>query len=87
MFGFGGMALIISIEEMDDVMKTVNSLEKSGLLIKGACQIIQTEAKEKKEGFLRMLSGTLGAILLRNRLTGKGTVRVGEGTVRPGQYF
>ena len=52
MFGFGGTTLIISIEEMDHVMKTVNSLEKSGLLIKGACQIIQTEAKEKKEGFL-----------------------------------
>ena len=34
-----------------------------------------------------MLSGTLGASLLRNRLTGKGTVRAGEGTVRPGQYF
>ena len=54
MFEFGGTRLIISIEEMDHVMKTVNSLEKSGLLIKGACQIIQTEAKEKKEGFLQM---------------------------------
>ena len=34
-----------------------------------------------------MLQGTLGAILLRNLLTGKPTIRVGEGTVRVGRGF
>ena len=34
-----------------------------------------------------MLLGTLGASLLGNLLTGKGRIRVGEGTVRAGQYF
>ena len=32
-----------------------------------------------------MLLGTLGAILLGNLLTGKGTIRASEGTIRSGQ--
>ena len=35
--------------------------------------------KNKKAGFLSMLLGTLGAILLGNLLTGKRIVRVGSG--------
>ena len=34
-----------------------------------------------------MLLSTLGASLLRNLLTGKDTIRAGEGTVRAGQDF
>ena len=34
-----------------------------------------------------MLLGTLGASLLGNLLTGKGTIRAGECTVRTGQEF
>ena len=34
-----------------------------------------------------MLLGTLGASLLGNLLTGKGTIRAGEGTVRACQDF
>ena len=34
-----------------------------------------------------MLLGTLGASLLGNLLTGKGTVRAGKGTIRAGQDF
>ena len=34
-----------------------------------------------------MLLSTLGASLLRNLLTGKDTIRAGEGTVRGGQDF
>ena len=40
--------------------------------------------KNKKEAFLSMLLGTLGASLLRNLLAGKGTGRAGEGIVRAG---
>ena len=32
-----------------------------------------------------MLLGTLGASLLRNLLTAKGTIRAGEGTTRTGE--
>ena len=34
-----------------------------------------------------MLLGSLGATLLRNVLTGKGTIRVEEGAIRAGQNF
>ena len=44
-------------------MKTVNSLEESGLLIKGASKTSENETKEQKSGFLS-ISETLGAIVL-----------------------
>ena len=59
MFGFIMTTLIISNEEMNDIIKIVKSLKESSLLI-----------KDKKVGFLRMLLGTLGATLLGNLLTG-----------------
>ena len=34
-----------------------------------------------------MVLGTLGASLLGNLLTGKCTIRVGEGTIRVGKIF
>ena len=40
--------LIISTEEMNNTMKIVNSLEASGLLVKGVGKTIKNEAKEKK---------------------------------------
>ena len=39
-------------------MKTVKSLEDSGLLIKGVSETIKNDAKEQKGGFLSMLLGT-----------------------------
>ena len=79
--------LIISNEEMNDVMKIVKSHEESGLLIKGVSKAIKNEAKEQKEGFLSILLGTLAAILLGNLLTAKGTITAGEGTFRSGENF
>ena len=79
--------LIISNEEMNDVMKIVKSHEESGLLIKGVSEAIKNEAKEQKGGFVSILLGTLGASLLGNLLTGKGTIRAGEGTFRAGEHF
>ena len=81
MFGSNTITLIISNEEMNDIMKMLKSLEESGLLIKGVSEAIKNEAKEQKGGFLSMLLGTLGASLLGNLLTGKGTIRAGEGTI------
>ena len=80
--------LIISIDEMDDILKIVKSLENSGLLLKRVSETIQHEAKEQRGGFLSMLLGTLGASLLGNilskGLSGKGEIRAGEGTIRAG---
>ena len=71
--------LIISNDEMKDIMKIVKSLEDSGLLLKGVTETVQNEVKEQKGGFLSMLLGTLGASLLRNLLTGRGINRAGKG--------
>ena len=81
-FGSGNTTLIISNEEMNDIMKITKSLEESGLLIKGVSEKIKNEVKEQKRGFLSMLLGTTGAILLGNLLAGKGTIRAGKGTIR-----
>ena len=61
-FGSSFTTLIISNEEMNNIMKIVKSLEESGLLIKGASETIEKEAKDQKGGFLSMLLGTLGAL-------------------------
>ena len=87
MFGSGTTALIISNEEINDIMKIVKSLEESGLLIKDVSKTIKNKAKEQKGGFLGMLLGTLGASLLGNLLTGKDTIRAGQGTIRAGPDF
>ena len=74
---------------MNDIVKIVKSLEASGLLIKGV-----SNTKEQKGRFLGMLSGTLGASLLRNLLITEGEMRASEGkirtckgTIREGQDF
>ena len=48
---------------------------------------LKMKQKKQKEGFVRMVLGTLGATLLLNLLTGKGTIGVGEGTIRACQGF
>ena len=78
--GFGNMTtLIISNDEIEDIIKTVKSLEDSGLLLKGVTETVQNEVKEQKGEFLNMLLGTLGASLLGNLLTCKGINRAGKG--------
>ena len=51
MLGSGTTTLVISNEEMNGIMKTVKSLEESGLLKKGVSETIKNEAKEQKEDF------------------------------------
>ena len=88
-----GTTLIISNDEMNDLIKIIKSLEDNGILIKGVRETFQNEIKEQKGGFLRMLLGRLGASLLGNLLTGKGVIankrgkgtnRAGEGVIRAG---
>ena len=77
--GSGTTTLIISNEKMNDIMKIVQALEDSNILLKGVTKTIKNETKEQKGGFLSMLLGTLGASLLGNLLAGKGIVRAGSG--------
>ena len=55
--------LIISNDEIEDVIKIVKSLKDSSLLLKWVTETVQSEVKEEKGGFLGMLLGTLGASL------------------------
>ena len=88
MLGSGATTLIISNDKMDDILKIVQSLEDSGILLKGVSETIQHEAKKQRGGFLGMLLGTLDASLFGDvsskGLSGKGVIRAGEGTIRAG---
>ena len=81
-----GIKLMIDNEDMNDIMKIMKALEKSGILLDGVGKTIENEVKEQKGGFLSMLLGTLGANLLGNLSTGgKGIMRAGEGIMRTGE--
>ena len=69
--------MIISNKETNDIMKIVQALEDSNILLKGVTNTIKNETKEQKGGFLSTLLGTLGATLLGNLLSGKGIARTG----------
>ena len=71
--------LTILNKEMNGIIKIVQALEDSNILLKGVTKTIKSETKEQKGGFLSMLLGNLGASLLGNILAGKGTVRAGSG--------
>ena len=64
---------------MNDIMKIVQALEDSNILLKGVINTIRNGTEEQKGGFLSMLLGNLGAILLENMLAGKGIVTAGSG--------
>ena len=76
--------LIISDNDIEDLIKMVKSLEDSGLLLEGVTETIQNEVRGQKGGFLSMLLGTLGACLLENLLTRKGANKKGNGIIRAG---
>ena len=62
--------LIISNDEMNDIIKIVKCLET---------ETVQNEVTEQKGRFFSMLLGTLGATLLGNILTGRGVKTSSQG--------
>ena len=74
--GSGTTTLIISNEEINDIMKIVQALAD---LLKGVTKTIKKETNKQKGWFLSMLLGTLRASLLGNLLSGKWIVRAGYG--------
>ena len=75
---------------MNDIMKIIQALEDSNILLKEVAKTTKNKTKEQKGGFLSILLGTLGASLFGNLLAGKGIVRAGyenkkgKGIVRAG---
>ena len=64
---------------MIDVLKIVQALEDSNILLKEVTKTIKNDKKEQKGGFLNVLLGTLDFSLLGNMLAGKGIARTGSG--------
>ena len=81
--GSGTLTLIISNEEMNDILKIVQAIEDSYILLKGVTETIKNETTEQKGGLLSMLLGTLGASLFlragSGNKKGKVIVRAGFG--------
>ena len=79
MYGWGNKTLIISDNDMNDLIRIVSALEEHDILLKGTSKTIKNKTKKRKGEF-----GTLGASLLDNLLTGKGMYRTGYGMYRTG---
>ena len=77
--GSGTTTLIVSNKEINDIMKIIQALEDSNILLKWVTKTIKNETKEQKGGYLSMLLGTLGTSLLGNMLAEKGIARAGYG--------
>ena len=76
---------MISVDDLNDIIKIVAALEEHDILLKGTAKTIKNETKEQKGGFSSMLLGTLGASLHENLLTGQGLYRTGQGMYRTRQ--
>ena len=64
---------------MNDIIKIVQAVKDSNILLKGVTKTIKDKTNEQKGGFLSTLLGTLGVSFLGNILAGKGIVRAGSG--------
>ena len=60
---------------MNDIMKIVQALEHSNILLKGITKTIENETKEQKGGFLGILLGTLEANYLRKYVNRKRNIK------------
>ena len=69
---------------MQDLLKIVKSLEDSGILLNGITETVKDEVKEQNSGFLSILLGTFGDLLIKH-VSGGAVIRAGEGTIRAGE--
>ena len=82
MCGSGNTTLIISNDDLDNLIKIITALEEHDILSKGVDKTLNNEIKKQERGMLSTILGTLAVSLLGNLLTGKGLYRtVGQGTL------
>ena len=61
---YGSRTILLFLSgERDGIIKLVESLEDSGVSIKGVSETVENDVKEQKGGFLGMLAATSGASL------------------------
>ena len=59
-----GFTLLISHEDMNDIIKVIKSLEDSGLLIDGVTEAVKHEIEKHEGEFLGTLLASLAASLV-----------------------
>ena len=77
----------ISNEDMNDIIKTIKSLEDSGLIIGGATEAVKHEIKNQEGGFLGALSAPLVASLVEPMVSSVVRGISGRGVRRPGRGY
>ena len=77
-------ALIISNDNMEDILKILKSLKESSWLEKGVIKTIENKTKQKS-GFLGMLLGNM--LVGKAKILGWRVMREGKETIRAEQDF
>ena len=67
--GPGTITSITLSEEINDIMKIIQVIGDSDILLKGVTETIENKTNKQARGFLGTLVGTLGSILLGNILS------------------
>ena len=57
LYGFGTTTLVISNEEMNEIMKIVQALEDSNILLRCVTKTIKNETKEQKRKIFKHVTG------------------------------
>ena len=79
--GSRNTTLIISNDEMGDIVKIVKSLEDLDLLLKGVSETIQNDTKKQREGFFSYVIRHLGCKFIRNTFVRKGVIRARDSVI------
>ena len=66
-----GITLVISNEDMDDIIRFIESLQNSGVLIDGVSATLNMKLKKQKGAYLGILLENINVSVLVNMLTGK----------------
>ena len=83
-----GFTLLISNEDVNDIIKIIKSLEDSGVLIDGVTETVKHERKKQEGGFVGALLVPLAASLVQpvissvvKGISGRGVRRAGKGYI------
>ena len=63
--GTNSTTLIVANEDMNDIMKIIEALENSGILLKGVTKTIENETKEQKGGFFINVIGYFRSFFIK----------------------
>ena len=80
-----GINLVISNEDMDDIIRIIEPLKNSDVFFSGVSETVKHKIKRQEGGSLGLLLGTLGDSTLGNILNGKDIMRARKGDIIAGK--